>query len=209
MIKIYKKQEEVNYSPTDVFLHFTGNIFGIGCSAFNETAINRILELKHRDANKGFIVLFSSLEQAKGYKLPQLENRKIKNLLEEFYPGNLTAILKTEDSRFEKVWLNNKIGIRIPVSKTLRDFIEMIGNPIVSTSINVSGNPFCTDLEVLNKEFVDWFDWGLYNADEPAGKPLPSTVIDFTDDEQSEVKCIREGSIPFAEVSEKYILACR
>ena len=204
MIKIYKNHQDIEFKTSDVFLHFTGNIFGIGCSAFDTTAIERIIELKHRDANKGFIVLFSSLKQAKGYGLPQLDNTRIKALLEEFYPGNLTAIMQTEDKRFEKVWLNSKIGIRIPASKILRDLIDRIGNPIVSTSINVSGNPFCTDLDVLQKEFADWFDWGLYNETEPADKPLPSTVIDFVEGEKLEVKCLREGSIPFAEVLSRF-----
>ena len=204
MIKIYKNPHDVEYKESDVFLHFTGNIFGIGCSAFDSKAIDRIVELKHRDANKGFIVLFSSLEQAKEYGLPQLENLRIKVLLEEFYPGNLTAILQTEDRRFEKVWLNSKIGIRIPTSKILRDLIDKVGNPIVSTSINVSGNPFCTDLGVLQHEFSDWFNWGLYNETEPADQPLPSTVIDFVDGEKIEVKCLREGSIPFEQVLKKF-----
>ena len=204
MIKIYKNVNEIDFKNSDVFLHFTGNIFGIGCSAFDTEAIDRIVDLKHRDANKGFIVLFSSLEQAKEYGLQQLDNPQIKALLEAFYPGNLTAIMQTEDKRFEKVWLNSKIGIRIPASKTLRDLIDKIGNPIVSTSINVSGNPFCTDLNVLQNEFADWFDWGLYNEEEPADKPLPSTVIDFVMGETIEVKCLREGSIPFEEVLSKF-----
>ena len=200
MIKIYKNPNEFDFKETDVFLHFTGNIFGIGCSAFNEDAINKILQLKHRDANKGFITLFSSLNQAEKHVLPQLKNIKVSSLLNHFYPGNLTAILETEDNRFEKVWLNNKIGIRIPTSKVLRDFIDKIAHPIVSTSINVSGNPFCTDLNVLHKEFSDWFDWGLYDEDEPAEQPLPSTVIDFAS--ETEIKCLREGSIPFSTISE-------
>jgi len=204
MIKIYKNYDEIDFNSSEVFLHFTGNIFGIGCSAFDESAINRILELKHRDANKGFIVLFASLEQAMNHQLPQLSNSKIKALLEEFCTGNLTAILKTDDNRFKNVWLNNKIGIRIPTSKILRDFINKTGNPIVSTSINVSGNPFCTDLNVLHTEFADWFDWGLYDEDEPADKPQPSTVIDFVEGDSIELKCLREGSIPFDLISSKF-----
>jgi L-threonylcarbamoyladenylate synthase len=199
-MQLYTNLNELNIKPTDVFLHFTGNIFGIGCSAFNEEAIEKIIQLKYRDASKGFITLFASLEQASRYQLSQLTNPKIDSLLRHFYPGNMTAILHTADDRFNKVWLNNKIGIRIPTSKLLRDFIESTGNPIVSTSINVSGNPFCTDIDVIKRDFHDWFDWGLYDVNEPADKPLPSTVIDFEEETGLQIKCLREGSIPFSTI---------
>ena len=72
MIKIFKTEKEIDEKPDDVFLHFTGNIFGIGCSAFSQNAIDKIIKLKHRDENKGFILLFSSMEQLKKYKFPGL-----------------------------------------------------------------------------------------------------------------------------------------
>ena len=206
LIKIYKTPAEIPFNPTDVFLHFTGNIFGIGCSAFNEFAINKILDLKQRDANRGFILLFSSMEQIKQYDFKEFKIHKIYSLLNQYLPGNLTTIFKTEDIRFKNIWQNQKVAIRIPTSKVLRDFIEQIGHPIVSSSINVSGLSFCSDINILHRQFSDWFDYGLHDEDEKADLPLPSTILDVAKNESDEmqIKCLREGSIPFAEIKESF-----
>ncbi|MCL2064583.1 MAG: Sua5/YciO/YrdC/YwlC family protein [Candidatus Cloacimonetes bacterium] len=206
MINIFKTGNEIRHSPDDVFLHFTGNIFGIGCSAFSENAINKIHELKQRDTQKGFILLFSSIEQIKLYKFPLLENNKLYSLLNQYFPGNLTTILSTDDDSFAHIWQNQKVALRIPKSNILREFITKIGHPIVSTSINISGNPYCTDVSVLHKQFSDWFDYGLYDENEPADQPIPSTLIDIFDNENKDlqIKCLREGSIPFSEIKESF-----
>ena len=223
MIKIYKSPKEIDFKPDDVFLHFTGNIFGIGCMAFSEKAKDRILRQKQRDENKGFILLFHSIDHLKSFAFPQLQNQKIFNLLNQYLPGNLTIILHTEQKCFEKVWQNNKCAVRIPKSKLLRDFIKQLGQPIVSTSINVSGNPFCTDLKILLKEFSEWFDYGLYDEREEADQPLPSTLLDIVEVMKKEspstpsksqalmggimelqIKCLREGSIPFSEIKSSF-----
>ena len=203
MIKIFKTPKDIPYKDTDVFLHFTGNIFGIGCSAFNNEAINKILKLKQRNEKKGFIVLFSSLEQAKKYQIPQLKNRKIVSLLNQYLPGNLTTLLEIENRQFDAVSTNRKIAFRIPRTKVLRDFINRIGTPILSTSINIAGEPYCTDLNTLHEKYGNWFDYGLYNPNEPADEPKPSTILDF-DDSGKNVKCLREGSIPCSEILESW-----
>jgi protein-tyrosine phosphatase len=131
-----------------------------------------------------------------------LDAPKVNLLLNQYLPGNLTAIVHTEDQRFENVWLDNKIAIRIPKSQILRTFIEKIGHPIVSTSINISNEPFCNDLDTLHSEYSDWFDYGLYNPSEGSDLPLPSTVIGFHGTSPSVP--IREGSIPYSEIWESY-----
>jgi L-threonylcarbamoyladenylate synthase len=201
MIKIYGKISDIKFKSNDVFLHFTGNVWGIGCSAFDIDAINKIKKLKNRDDSKGFILLFSSFEQIKQYPIQQIDDFRIYTLLNQYFPGNLTAILPTSDNSFESVALNGKVGIRIPRSKFLRDFIDSIGVPIVSTSINVSDEPMCNDLTIIQDKYTDWFDFGLQSPSEQPDLPLPSTVIDFAD---GQVKCLREGSIPFSEIEMSY-----
>ena len=47
-MKIYNKISKVKYFEDAVFLHYTGNMFGVGCSAFDEKAIEKIDNLKKR-----------------------------------------------------------------------------------------------------------------------------------------------------------------
>jgi len=200
MFKIYSKPQMLNFESDDVFLHFTGNIFGIGCSVFSKKAIKRIKKLKSRAENKGFIVLFASFKMLKHY-LPSLQNNtKVFNLLKQYLPGNLTVILSCEDDRLSQVTVDKKLAVRIPQNHTLRAFIEQIGIPILSTSINMSNEQFCNDLNIIKKDFGDWFDYGIFNPKDEQNSPLPSTVISF----EKGLNLIREGSIDFSEISESY-----
>ena len=51
-MKIYNKISKVKYFENSVFLHFTGNMFGIGCSVFSKSGIQKINELKKKKENK-------------------------------------------------------------------------------------------------------------------------------------------------------------
>jgi tRNA threonylcarbamoyl adenosine modification protein (Sua5/YciO/YrdC/YwlC family) len=184
----------------DVFLHFTGNIFGIGCALHDQEAIQRIKTLKQRDDKKGFILLFSSLDALKTL-LPNdrlLHHQRVRSLLNQYLPGNVTVVIPCTDDYFQNIISDGKIAFRIPSSRLLRDYIQSIDTPILSTSINVSSQPPCSHLPTLHRDFSDWFDWGLYDEKEPVGEPTPSTIIDVSEDFQ--IKCLREGSIPFAEI---------
>jgi len=202
MIKLYQSPKDINYQKNDIFLHFTGNIFGIGCSAFDEQSIHKISNLKGRDIRKGNILLFSSFLQLNDYNIPFLKNKRVFALLNQYSPGNLTVVLPTEDPRFYTISVNRKIAIRIPQSKALRDFIEKIGSPIISTSVNSSGDAFCNDLNVLSTEFADWFDYGLYDPSEEHELPIHSTIIEFIKnaDDMLTLECVRMGSIDFDEL---------
>ena len=206
MMLIFKNSDEIKFHNDDIFLHFTGNIFGIGCSISSENAINKIIDLKQRDANKGFILLFSSMEQLEKYNFALIKNKRINNLLFQYLPGNLTTLFYTEDTRFTKISQNKKVAARIPASKVLRDFIDKIGHPIVSSSINISGETNVTDIEVILKNYETWFDYGLYDENEKQYLPLPSTVLDIIENENAELqlKCLREGSVPFSEIKESF-----
>ena len=206
MIEIFKSADLIKFKKNDIFLHFTGNVFGIGCSAFSTKAIKKIIDLKQRDESKGLVLLFSSFEQAKKYRLPQLNNHRILSLLNQYLPGNVTAVLHTDDKDFEHIAIENKLAFRIPNSKILRDFIDKIGTPILSTSINVTGQTYCSDLNLLQKQFSDWFDYGLYDENEKAGVALPSTLFDFNNDVNGDLQliCLREGSVPFSEIRDSW-----
>ena len=206
MIKIHKSFGTIDFKPNDVFLHFTGNIFGIGCSSISEIAINRIIELKQSHKNKSHILLFSSIEQLSSYEFPLLTNLEVFNLIDKYSPGNLTVLLDIDANNLNylhKLSQNNKVAIRIPKSKVLRDFIDNIGHPIISTSINISGNSLCTDLNILHKEFSDWFDYGLYDETEEADEPLPSTLIDIIyKDGKLNIIILRQGSVILPETKQ-------
>ena len=64
-MKICRKNFLDYYHKDMVFLHYTGSMFGIGCSVFSFKGIEKILNLKKRDSSKGLIVLLADISNLK------------------------------------------------------------------------------------------------------------------------------------------------
>jgi len=206
MIHLYSSPADITYRKGDIFLHFTGNIFGIGCSALDHDAVLKVNGFKDRDQSKGNILLFSSFTQICEYDIPLLKDHRVASLIKQYSPGNITFILPIQDERLTHISKEGRIAVRIPSSASLRKFIQNIGAPIVSTSINVSGDPFENDLSVISTEYSDWFDYGLYDPDEVQELPIPSTIIEFILESKDNIRleCTRLGSIDFDEILESW-----
>ena len=51
-------------------LHHTGNMFGIGCRATDQIAIQKITKLKQRDSKAGFILLVPDIQWFEDNEVP-------------------------------------------------------------------------------------------------------------------------------------------
>lgn len=100
----------------------TDTVYGIGCDASNEQAVQDLFELTERPVHKGMIVLCDSLRMIEQYAEIRfdLEKRMIENCM----PGPLTIIL---DSKHELSPIleqaNGTIGMRIPDHDIALDLI--------------------------------------------------------------------------------------
>lgn len=193
-------------------LHFTGGMYGIGCKVSSREAIARILRLKGRADGKGLIVLIPHLDwfEFEGVPLPG----KIRPLLEQYWPGNLSVVFSCADPRFQHVAVEGKVAFRVPDDPLLRLVIELLDEPIVSTSVNIANLPPENDLKRLTGMYANWFDYGFvpsrisveYDAQ-------PSTVVEYVASRErqnqsglDELRCLREGSIPFHGVKKSFEL---
>lgn len=172
----------------------------MGCSAYRKEAVNRIDDLKLRSYNKGFIILIPDLTwlEPMGIRRPLFEVK----LMEQYWPGNVTFILPVENEKLAQITRQGKVAVRVPNQPMLQELIRAIGEPIISTSVNMAGMPFMKDLSEIRKKVPDWFDLGFIPSKKEIKREMePSTVIEFVDDG---LKCHREGSVPFYEIRESY-----
>ncbi|MCK4653558.1 MAG: Sua5/YciO/YrdC/YwlC family protein [Candidatus Cloacimonetes bacterium] len=198
-MKIYDKISKVKYFEDAVFLHHTGSMFGVGCSAFSEVAVKKIDILKKRNQGKGYIVLIPEIDWLERYKIRY--HPKIRRLLQQYWPGELSIILNDPEDKFKLVSQNQKVAFRIPTSSFLREFIKKIDKPIVSTSINLSEEvPYKKVKDIIDQK-SDWFDFAVIPGDIKAQSSVPSTVIDCTD---AKLTCIREGKITFDNIKRSF-----
>ncbi len=198
-MKIYNKISKVKYFEDAVFLHYTGNMFGIGCSAFNEKAVRKIDNLKKRTHKKGYIVLISEVDWLERYKIRY--HPKLRRLFQQYWPGELSVILNDQADNFKFVSQNQKVAFRIPTSSFLREFIKKIDKPIISTSTNLSGEVPYENVKDILQEKSNWFDFAVIPSKYEELSTIPSTVIDCT---KENIECIREGKILFSEIQNSY-----
>ena len=181
-VKIFKKGGIVIF-PTDTAI-------GIGCRMDDDKAIRRLFEIRKRPQNKPLLILVSSVEMAEEYLLPISKEVK-KKLIEPYWPGKLTIILKCNPDRVPFPVRNEKntLGVRFPQNKILVELISRVGVPIVAPSANFSGEKTPFKFKDLNSELVKQVDFVL--NEKISLENNVSTVIDCA---VKPWKIIREGS---------------
>lgn len=137
-------------------LYPTDTIWGLGCDATNEAACQRILEIKDRPANKSFIVLADSFQMIEKY-IPEFPS--VCYDLVDLADRPLTIIYPNAKGLAPGVLAEDgSVGIRLTKDPICLALIRSIRKPFVSTSANISGEPFPTNFGQVDpriKERVD------------------------------------------------------
>lgn len=153
----------------------TQAMFGLGCCANDITAINKLLTIKQRSADKGLILLASSLSQLDDYILPLTKNQQQK--ISQTTRATTWLVPAKPDVSPLLMGQYPTIAIRITQHPPTKTLCQLIDHPITSTSANLSGHPPATSAQ----EIINIFD-NKINAllNSPTGnKQRPSTIIDL------------------------------
>jgi L-threonylcarbamoyladenylate synthase len=164
-----------------LILYPTDTIWGIGCDATNEEAVEKIFALKKRIETKALIVLIADERSLLQYVAsPHIEVfdyiqgvSKPTTVIYENAIG-LAGNLLAEDG---------SVGIRICADEFCKHLIKRFRKPIVSTSANVSGFPppkVFSDIDIAVKQGVDYMVH--YRQDDMT--PLEPSAV---------VKCNKDG----------------
>ncbi|MCD6380015.1 threonylcarbamoyl-AMP synthase [bacterium] len=152
----------------------TDTIYGFHCLATDQAAVEKIRFLKGNRKKIGFVLLFSDIEMVAGWVLSwEKDSREILNSI---WPAPLTAILMAAKSVDFGLKHRGAIAIRIPAKRELRDIIDNIGGPIISTSVNRSGNFPLTRISEIISTFPGL---SVYISRKGRNHDLPSTLVDF------------------------------
>ena len=181
-----------------VIVYPTDTIYGFGSNVFSEKSINKIKKIKNRKSETPFSICVPSKE----YLFDKvILNDKIIKIVNEFLPGAVTLILPTKKDVLPKYLYSDDIyvGYRIPNNKLCLKLIKKYNNPIVSTSINLSGNVPMNNINEIIRKFSNRVD--IYIKDdnlEKENNPIGSTIIKIS--ENNNIALIRQGNISFSDI---------
>lgn len=150
-----------------VIAYPTDTTYGIGCSIFNKKGIERIYQIKQREKKKPFSFICSS--QSEVAKYAKVSNYAFK-LMKRLLPGPYTFVLEATGIVPDLLLTKQKtVGIRMPDNLICSAIVATLGDPIVTTSANLSGEePIGDPREIFNflKKQLDLVvDGGILSPD--------------------------------------------
>ena len=159
-------------------LYPTDTIWGLGCDATNQEAVNCIYTLKKRPKNKPLIALVSDITMLAQYieTLPT----NIDELLVSKLP---TTIVYPNGKGLAKgvIAHNGSVAIRIPAAGFALDLIKSFGKPIVSTSANISDAPIPESFDEIDQHILAQVDEVVPLNKEKVAR-IPSQVLQIMPD---------------------------
>ena len=172
----------------------TDTVYGLGANAADDRAVEKIFEIKNRDKKKPINVLIADFEDI--LKVAKIQSREEGKLIEKFWPGPLTIILKRKENVANSAASDGAtIGVRMPNSDIARNLIREVGFPLATTSANLSGDEPGTTLDNIEKEVLEKVDFVLENEENLS--EVASTIVEF---DGKEPKILREGQIKKADI---------
>ena len=193
-IKLKQVAESIVQGKIVVFP--TETVYGIGANAFDEEAVKRLYNIKQRNLSQPTSVLVSNMQMINSIAedITDVEYK----IMEKFFPGPLTIILKKKNVVPNIVTANQAtIGVRMPNSEIARKLVKYANVPIATPSANISGKPSGTQLEVILEEFKDKVDYFIDGGSSKLG--ISSTIVKVID---GIPQILRQGSITKEQIDE-------
>lgn len=162
----------------------TETVYGLGADASNESAINRIFEVKNRPTNHPVIVHIGSFDDV-DYWAQNIPNYAIA-LMRDYWPGPMTLLLeRTENVGDFITGGQNAVGLRMPdhaiAANLFQAFRNNGGRGIAAPSANRFGAVSPTSAEAVKSELQEFLlPEDLILDGGPSTIGVESTIIDCT-----------------------------
>ncbi len=173
----------------------TDTVYGIGADAFSPTAVGRLLEAKGRGRQMPPPVLVANPGMVNALAVDV--SPQARALVEAFWPGALTVILRAQPSlAWDLGETAGTVALRMPANACALALLERFG-PLAVTSANLTGQPAAQD--IASAEAYFGADVAVYLDDGASAGPVPSTIVDATG---SELRIVREGVLDRGRLAE-------
>lgn len=156
-------------------LYPTDSVWGLGCDATDERAVEKLFNLKQRPDNKTMIILVADEKQMMRYVAqpdPRISDylKTTQKPTTIIYNGGIGVAASV-------IAKDGTIGIRITSEPFTKHLIKRFRKPLVSTSANVSGQPTPTVFSEISAEIKNGVDYVVkYRRDEERAG-APSAVV--------------------------------
>jgi L-threonylcarbamoyladenylate synthase len=167
----------------------TETVYGLGADSLNPVACAKIFQVKNRPLDDPLIVHIADKQDV--FKVAKEIYKITLDLIDEFWPGPLTLVLKKSPDIPEIVTAGlDTVAVRMPANEIVLSLIKEAQTPIAAPSANRFGRPSPTTAQHV----LDDLD-GKIDLIIDAGKTdigLESTILDLT---QTSFCILRPGGV--------------
>ena len=168
----------------------TDTVYGLACDAFNSEAVQKISNIKGREAAKHYVLQIANIEQLHDIVKP-LTDKQL-TIIKTYWPGEITFIFQ-KSSSLSLPYLADTVGIRIPKHEITKDILAYYNKPLVVTSLNRSGEPAVTHYKEISEDLKNDIDYLVVS--EEKGSNIASTILDLSKELPI---VIRQGKVIFS-----------
>lgn len=158
-----------------IIIYPTDTVWGIGCDATDSEAVKKIFEIKHRSDSKALITLVDSVAALERVvpDIPEVAYQLIDVAVDP-----MTIVYDNASGVAPEVIASDgSIGVRLTRERFSAELCRRLRHPLVSTSVNVSGEPAPKSFAEIDSALLSAVDHVCEWGRELPWASKPSTVI--------------------------------
>ncbi|MFD6139039.1 L-threonylcarbamoyladenylate synthase [Promicromonospora sp. NPDC060271] len=166
----------------------TDTVYGIAADAFDEAAVAALLAAKGRGRQMPPPVLVGEVATLDGLAIDVPDDAR--KLVEAFWPGGFTIILRAQPSlQWDLGDTGGTVALRMPDHPAALALLKRTG-PLAVSSANKSGSPAAQDVADAERQLGGSVAVYLDGGEAPGG--VASTIVDATG---PTLRVVREGAV--------------
>lgn len=172
-----------------LIIYPTDTLYAIGCDATNQRAIEHVCRIKDIDPRRQHLAIMCA-DMSQAARFARIDNRAF-DIMRRNLPGPFTFILPPASTLPKAFKGRKEVGVRIPDDDIARRLAEVLGRPLLTTSLLTDTN----DSDGYHPSIIEIAD--TYSSDIPllidaGSRPgLPSTIVSLMDSTNPEI--LRQG----------------
>jgi len=176
----------------------TESSFGLFAEATRADALDNLLKVKPRGAEKGIPVVLPDV-MAWALLVPEVPNAA-RVLATAFWPGAFSIALPARFGVDARLTLEGSVAVRVAGASPAAELARMFRKPLTATSANPPGEPPALTSDEVERALAPAIQAGLLvvvRGSSPGG--FPSTLVSI---QQERVRVVRAGRVPVERVRE-------
>jgi len=161
-------------------LYPTDTVWGLGCDAMNEAAVDKIFAIKQRPKEKSLIILLADARDIIQYVAAPPPD--IIGMVEGFERPTTVIYENALGFPANVVNADGSIAIRVTTDPFCKALIKRLRSPLVSTSANISGRPTPAIFSMVEDAIITNVDYAVSYRRDDNTIHQPSRLVRISDD---------------------------